>query len=695
MEARATHKPRTFLRVTQLVAFLALAAYALHVGVGFGGEGMAKFFEAYLYNGLVLLAAGSCILRGIRVRGHRAAWLVLGSGLVMWAAAEIYNTFWLAKLDEPPYPSLSDAFWLAFYPAVYCALILLVRERMHEARASLWLDGLVAALAVTAIGEVTVFHTVAEASTAEGLATPLQVATDLAYPIADMLMLALVMGVFALTAWRPGRAWTMIGLGLTAAAVADCIYAFQASKGSYVEGTWLDALWPAATLLVGFAAWEPTGSKGGNIRLSGWRMLVLPVAFSLPSLGLLVYDHWATVDGAAVLLAALCMLAVIVRTAMTFGENMRMLSSSRHEAMTDALTGLGNRRRLMADLDREFEHIDPASPRALAIFDLDGFKRYNDNFGHPAGDALLARLGRNLEGAIRPYGRAYRLGGDEFCALVATDAPGAEAIVAAAQVALSEQGKGFVVTASYGTVLLPFEATDTSTAMQIADQRLYGHKGERRSTQIGQQTRDVLMQMLQERHPDLHVHLDEVAALALAVGRRLKLNSEQLDEIARAAELHDVGKMAIPDEILNKPGPLDETEFGFIRQHTIVGERVLAAAPALAPVAKLVRSSHESWDGSGYPDGLAGEAIPLGARVIAVCDAFHAMTSERPYQAAVSPEKAVDELRRCAGTHFDPQVVDAICAELVAGTLPTPADTPRMLDMPALHLPEDLAAPRG
>jgi diguanylate cyclase (GGDEF)-like protein len=695
MEARAPNKFRMFLRVTQLVAFLALAAYTLHVGVGFGGAGSESFFNDFLYNGLVLIAATSCILRAIRVREHRAAWAVLGAGLVMWAAAEIYNTFWLSKLEEPPYPSLSDAFWLAFYPAVYCALILLVRERMHEARASLWLDGLVAALAVTAIGEVTVFHTVAQASTAEGLATPLQVATDLAYPLADMVMLALVMAVFALTAWRPGRAWTMIGLGLTAAAVADCIYAFQASKGAYVEGTWLDALWPAATLLVGFAAWEQTGTRGGDIRLSGWRALVLPVVFALPSLGVLVYDHWATVDGAAVLLAAICMLAVIVRTAMTFGENLRMLSSSRHEAMTDALTGLGNRRRLMADLTREFETIDEHNPRALALFDLDGFKRYNDNFGHPAGDALLARLGRNLEGAIRPYGRAYRLGGDEFCALVATDAPGAEAIVAAAQVALSEQGKGFVVTASHGTVLLPFEARDTSAAMQIADQRLYGHKGSRRSTQIGQQTRDVLMQMLQERHPDLHVHLDEVAALAVAVGRRLKLTPEQLDEIARAAELHDVGKMAIPDEILNKPGPLDETEFGFVRQHTIVGERILAAAPALAPVAKLVRSSHESWDGSGYPDGLAGEAIPLGARVIAVCDAFHAMTSERPYQEAVAPDRAVAELRRCAGTHFDPDVVEALCAELEAGTLPSPTGSASLLDLPELHLPGDLATPRG
>src|ERR671932_793547 len=123
----------------------------------------------------------------------------------------------------------------------------------------------------------------------------------------------------------------------------------------------------------------------------------------------------------------------------------------------------------------------------------------------------------------------------------------------------------------------------------------------------------------------------------------MSLRPDQLDELGRAAELHDVGKMAIPDGILNKPGPLDEVELGFIRQHTIVGERILAAAPALAHVAKLVRSSHENWDGTGYPDGLVGEEIPLGARVIAVCDAFHAMTSERPYQAAVAAPDALGE----------------------------------------------------
>jgi two-component system cell cycle response regulator len=682
MQPAAPDKPRTFLRATQLVAFLALTAYALHVWIGFGGEGLAPFFEDYVYNALILIAAASCVTRAVRVPDRRAAWAVLGVGLLSWSAAELYNSFHLSRMEEPPYPSLSDAFYIAFYPLTYTALAMLVRGRMQEARGSLWLDGLVAALAVAAVGEVALFSPMAEASNQDGLATPIQVAVDLAYPVGDMLMLSLVMGVFALTAWRPGRAWTMIGLGLAAMAVADAIYAYQSSQGAYVQGGLLDAMWPAATLLVGFAAWEPARSKE-EIHLEGWRILVLPVVFALPSLGVLVYDHWHSVDAAAIALAAGCMLAVIVRTAMTFGENMRMLSSSRRDAHTDALTGLGNRRRLMADLGQEMERAQDGAPRALALFDLDGFKGYNDNFGHPAGDALLARLGRNLDEAVRPQGRAYRLGGDEFCVLADAGEAGAAEIVAAATAALSEHGKGFFVTASHGLVLLPLEATDASAAMQIADQRLYGQKGSRQSSAVGQQTRDVLLQVLQARKPDLHEHLHEVAELALVVGQRMRLAPEELNEMSHAAELHDIGKMAVPDEILNKPGPLDEGELEFVRHHTLVGERILAAAPALATVAKLVRSSHESYDGTGYPDGLAGEEIPLAARIIAVCDAYHAMTDDRPYQPAKSPQEAVTELRRCSGTRFDPGVVDAICTEIEAGRIPPVRTVPAGPPAPA------------
>jgi HD-GYP domain-containing protein (c-di-GMP phosphodiesterase class II) len=187
---------------------------------------------------------------------------------------------------------------------------------------------------------------------------------------------------------------------------------------------------------------------------------------------------------------------------------------------------------------------------------------------------------------------------------------------------------------------------------------MYTQKAAGRAS-AARQSRDVLISTLREREPDLHDHLEGVAGLASGVARALRMGAEERDEVIRAAELHDIGKVAVPDAILNKPGPLDESEWKFMREHTVIGERILAAAPALKGVAALVRSSHERWDGDGYPDRLAGEEIPLGARIVAVCDAYHAMTTERPYSPGMSHDEAIAELRLCAGTQFDPAVVDA------------------------------------
>ena len=203
--------------------------------------------------------------------------------------------------------------------------------------------------------------------------------------------------------------------------------------------------------------------------------------------------------------------------------------------------------------------------------------------------------------------------------------------------------------------MVPTEAETAERAMQLADQRLYDQKAGRSRSVAGQQTRDALMQALQEREPGLKDHIDEVAALSRSVGRALDLSADDIDILVRAAELHDIGKVAVPDSILLKPGPLDDTEWGFVRQHTVVGERILSAAPALVPVARIVRASHERYDGGGYPDGTAGEDIPLGARIVAICDAYHAITSERPYGQARPHHVAIDELRRCAGRPVRPR----------------------------------------
>jgi diguanylate cyclase (GGDEF)-like protein/PAS domain S-box-containing protein len=333
-----------------------------------------------------------------------------------------------------------------------------------------------------------------------------------------------------------------------------------------------------------------------------------------------------------------------------------------HQALHDPLTGLGNRRSLVADLEQGIANATRGRPLLLALFDLDGFKTYNDTFGHPAGDALLMRLASRLETTLGAAATAYRVGGDEFCVLSTAEDP--HALPRQAAEALAEQGEGFTVTASYGSVLLPVEASSATEALREADRRMYARKNSDSRSSAGRQSADVLLRILSERSPALGVHLDEVTALCDAIAERLGMPEADRSPLLQAASLHDVGKAAIPDDILNKPGPLNDEEWAFMRRHTLIGERILSAAPALSRAAKLVRWSHERFDGKGYPDRLAGRTIPLASRIIAVCDAYDAMVSERPYKPAAEPAAARAELRRCAGAQFDPEVVDVFCAVL-------------------------------
>lgn len=359
------------------------------------------------------------------------------------------------------------------------------------------------------------------------------------------------------------------------------------------------------------------------------------------------------------------LMAGLVERAHTAVSEILAHETLREQAMTDALTGLGNRRKLAITLAAKLADAARGNSEqwVLMVFDLDGFKSYNDTFGHTAGDALLARLGSKLAAAVSPIGDAYRLGGDEFCALVPARARGLRELVARAATALSERGERFSISASCGAVLIPHEASTPEYALQLADQRMYARK-QVRSSPAREQTRDMLVRIMQAKQPNLPEHSTGVSELAVDVGRRLGMNAEQLDELARAAELHDIGKVGIPDAILDKPNSLDADEWAFIRQHPIVGERILSAAPALRPVAKIVRAHHERWDGLGYPDQLRGNEIPLAARIVAVCDAYHAITTGRCYRPARSPEVARLELLSEAGQQFDPLVVDAFLEQV-------------------------------
>jgi diguanylate cyclase (GGDEF)-like protein len=387
--------------------------------------------------------------------------------------------------------------------------------------------------------------------------------------------------------------------------------------------------------------------QGIETNANQWIVVVTP-ATTLPS--------WVNGLGAPQIALIVMALVLLGFAVISFRSSQGVL---RVAALTDPLTGLGNRRKLMDDLAGRIDRSSEARPLLLSLFDLDGFKSYNDSFGHPAGDALLVRLAAGLGDRLGERGEAYRIGGDEFCVLSADQAIGE--ISALASDGLSEEGDGFKITSSYGSVVMPDECQTAEEALQLADQRMYTNKGMARAS-VGRQTTDVLVRVLAERYPDLGEHNTAVAQLCEEVADELKVPAAEHSMLLQAAALHDIGKIAVPDSILHKPGPLDESEWTFIRQHTIIGERILAAAPALTGAAKLVRWSHERTDGTGYPDGLAADQIPLGSKIIAVCDAFDAIVNQRSYSAARPVAEALDELRRCAGTQFDPEVVAAFVA---------------------------------
>jgi two-component system cell cycle response regulator len=654
-------KPReSAVRVLRGVALLGLCAYAAHSLAGLGGRALDIFFEDWVFNGLLLASSALCLLRAAWSTVERGAWTALGVGLACWGVGEVVFTLDPSQVTAGGFPAMSDLLWLVFYPAAFMALGLLVRGRVRQFHPSLWLDGIVGALAVAALASQFVLPTIV---TVTGGSVS-SVVGDLIYPLGDLLLLGFVVAVLAITGWRPGRVLGTVAVALALSSVADGLSLYRSATG-HTGSSVFDSLWPASAVVLGWAAWQPA-RPSALIGLHGRRLLVFPLGFALTALGLLALQQARPLQGAAYVLAVLTITGAIARMGLTFSENLVLVDRSRHEALTDALTGLGNRRRLLLALEDVLQSASARAPWALLLFDLNGFKRYNDAFGHPVGDALLARLGAKLAQAAAPDGHAYRLGGDEFCVLSRLERRSPAAVSAAGVAALSERGQGFDITTAVGCIILPEEAHESARALQLVDQRLYTDKRSRSSSDAPDQLRKVLLQLMAEREPDLYEHLHEVAVLALGVGRRVGLAGEDLEIMVRAAELHDIGKVAVPDAILQKPSALEPGERAIVERHSEVGERILAAAPAMGPVARLVRASHERYDGLGYPDRRTTEEIPLGARIIAVCDAYDAMTSDRPYHRRVDHTDAIAELRRQAGTQFDPNIVDAFCAEQAA-----------------------------
>jgi two-component system, cell cycle response regulator len=658
----------TWLWRLSVVAFagasLTFVAVGAQMQTGFGSHGVSTFFTNWLYDVVGLLAGATCLLRGLR--GGRA-WVWIAIGIFAWTFGDIYYTVFLEGLAVQPFPSLADLGYLGLYLPAFVGLALLMRSSVVDFGGVVWLDGLVGGFTVCALATGLVLGPVWRTSTGSFAA----VATNLAYPAGDALLLALVFCVFGLSGWRLNRMWLLVGGGLALFAAGDSTYLVEVAHGTYQYGGWLDLSWPAGFVLIA-AGSLASPVRRARIRLDGMALVLAPVGMALVCLSMVVWDHFHRVQTVAMIAASLGLLAVIGRLLVTFKEYLSLLHLTRAESLSDALTGLGNRRALMRRLDEHFA-ARSGDPSLLLLFDLDGFKAYNDTFGHGAGDALLQRLGGRLRASVGSRGEVFRLGGDEFCILVQGSSVNLPWVRAAATASLRESGDAFAISCSSGFALLPDEAENTHDALQVADRRMYAEKG---LGVGGGESRGVLLQALAERDESLGTHTNGVARYSTALAAELGLVGTEAKLVRAAAELHDVGKLALPETILQKPGQLDDEEWKIVQQHTLIGERIIAAAEGLEHVALTVRSTHERWDGAGYPDGLRGEEIPLAARMIAICDAYDAITSERPYRHARSSERAIEELRASAGTQFDPHLVETFIARAL------PALGPRRVELP-------------
>jgi diguanylate cyclase (GGDEF)-like protein len=382
-------------------------------------------------------------------------------------------------------------------------------------------------------------------------------------------------------------------------------------------------------------------------------------------------------------------LAAIAGQAAAIIENARLHEQVQQQAIADPLTGLYNHRHLYERLEQEMARAKRSRrPVAVLMLDIDNLKLINDTNGHQVGDEALKLLASVLQSSCRTEDIVGRYGGDEFMVILpGADTAEAERVGERIQASLSarslEERKTVRVPVrlSMGVACFPSDATVMHELVDAADRALYRSKqsgGGRISTARGHvgelmpadssaySAMQGLVSVLVQKEPFTREHLGDVARHSVLTAAALGLNGKQQNILRRAGWVHDIGKIAVPDGVLLKPGPLNEDEWKQIRRHVEFSETILRGIARLADVVPAVAAHHEWFDGSGYPRRLKGRRIPVTARILAVADAYSAMTNDRPYRPAMSTDEAIAELRRAAGSQFDPRVVEAFVGVLEA-----------------------------
>ena len=372
-------------------------------------------------------------------------------------------------------------------------------------------------------------------------------------------------------------------------------------------------------------------------------------------------------------------------------ENAQLYARAEQKSRIDELTGLFNRRHFEERLKEEVaRHSRYGDPFSIFMLDLDNFKTYNDVYGHPAGDSLLNQIGKIIKSSVRDADQAFRYGGDEFVVILPQTARDDAYVVAERvreQIAGEMEKKSLTVTCSIGLASYPADGVIAGELVTGADTGLYyakwtgGNRTYFSSTTTSERPNDgrihgkrnglsavyALVSVVEARDPYVYGHSRKVNAYAVALAETIGLSPDEVSRVSTAALLHDIGKIGIPDEVLNKKAKLSRENWEAIKAHPRLGTNIVSNIPQLVGCADSILHHHERWDGSGYPDGLKGDQIPLESRILAIADTFEAMSSARPYRPAFSREEVIEELRKGAGTQFDPNLVEVFLGIIEAG----------------------------
>ncbi len=656
------------------------------------------------------------------VPSMRSAWRLITLAALSFLLAHVARLAYEATLHELPYPSISDAFDLLTYPLLFAGLIRFPTARPSRSqRLQMVLDA--TALAIT--GAIVVWYlelgpTVIEASSG----MTLRVIVSVLYPMSDLFLIAALASVLTRgTARSATRTLRLLAALLTVIVAGDLTIAYVTIRlgEPYNGGSWLDLFGFAAMILgtVGASAQprpDPRETRElANARVPRRHPSWLPYVPAALSTGLLVHAlrHMSFYPVLSLLIAVvLCAALVGIRQLAAQAE---LISAQRelertnaqletahgdlqaaHDelaalATTDALTGLANHRAMVAAIDDELGRSRRSGrPFALAFLDLDHFKAVNDALGHGVGDATLRELADRLRQALRAIDIAGRWGGEEFVVLMPeADADGAAAAAERLRDAIARHrfggAGGAHMTCSIGVAVHPADGRDRDTLLASADRAMYAAKslGRNRVIAAGDRTTaaliadqpsreeqallgtvEALAAMVEARDRHTAEHSIRVAALSSQIALALGCGADETHMIGLAARLHDIGKIGIADTILSRPADLTGPELEQLRQHPRIGAEIAARVPALRPAAPIIRAHHERYDGTGYPDRLAAQDIPLGARIVAVADAYSEIISDLPDRPATAVLDALTALQRGAGSWFDPRVVDGLMLAL-------------------------------